>query len=249
MTEVLAPGHRSALLALFERVGGPLLAIDTSCPTASVFAVGWSSDGIDELMLGESAKPSAALAARLESAFREHKLAPSDLKALVIGTGPGSFTGLRVGLSVAKGLALGAQVPLYGISSLALWSGAAGPGLVRPILDARRGQFFTSLYRVNDAGEALCVEPDSLVSTDVLVERIQSSPSGEGVTLTGDGVGLLELPSSGNWQVIESLPQAHIGLLTLHERVASGDSDEAGALVPNYLQITEAERQALLRRQ
>ena len=69
------------------------------------------------------------------------------------------------------------------------------------------------------------------------------------LTLTGDGMGLLDLTKSEKRQLVEALPKAHIGLLTLAERVARGECDAAGSLVPNYLQITEAERQALLRRQ
>ena len=250
MNHSIAPQKVSALLSLSERVRGPLLAMDTSCPSVSVYTVGWSSEGVEELSLGESAKPSAALAACLDTAFRRHEVEPAQLKGLVIGTGPGSFTGLRVGLSVAKGLALGAGVPLYGISSLALWSGAAGTGLIRPVLDARRGQFFTGLYRVSEGGEVVCIESDRLVEGEELIEEITNSHDADSdVLITGDGAALLELPSSEHYSLVEALPQSYFGLLTLAERIASGQHDEAGSLVPNYLQITEAERQALLRHQ
>jgi|MDTC01.1.fsa_nt_gb tRNA threonylcarbamoyladenosine biosynthesis protein TsaB len=249
MMHSISDSHAAALESLSERVGGPLLALDTSSPSASVCTVGWSQEVLWEVALGESGRPSAALAGCLDAEFSRCDIKPSQLKALVIGTGPGSFTGLRVGLALAKGLALGAGVPLYGISSLALWAASAGVGLVRPILDARRGQFFTGLYRVSEDGTTECIEADSLLLGEELSRRIEVGVVGEPVTFAGDGVELLEVLACESVVKVDTLPRAHSGLLSLSERLVEGKCDAASELVPNYLQITEAERQALLRRQ
>lgn len=75
-------------------------------------------------------------------------LAPGDLRAIAVATGPGSYTGLRVGLGVAKGLAVALRLPLVGVCTLdvlaAPWRAAGTP--VRPALDAGRGRFATALY-------------------------------------------------------------------------------------------------------
>jgi tRNA threonylcarbamoyladenosine biosynthesis protein TsaB len=85
------------------------------------------------------------LAAR---ALSEAGLRPSDLDLVCAGRGPGSFTGLRTGLSFAKGLAMGAGCPAVGIPTLETLAAADGlpPGLLAPVLDARHGEVFTALY-------------------------------------------------------------------------------------------------------
>lgn len=75
------------------------------------------------------------------------------LRGLAIGIGPGSFTGLRVALSAAKGLAWGASALIYPVCSLALLACSAGPGWYIPVADARQGRLFSGLFEVTTAGE------------------------------------------------------------------------------------------------
>ena len=87
--------------------------------------------------------------------LRAAGLTPRDVDLLAVGTGPGSFTGLRIGLAAARGLALALDLPVAGVSTLdALAAGA--PGAV-PVIDARRHEVFTLL-----SGHVRCLAPDML---------------------------------------------------------------------------------------
>jgi len=154
------PVHEQ-LLALSEEVGGPLLALETSGIQAAVCTVAWQPGQVEELELLAAAMPSESLAAAIAAARDAAELELSALKAIVVGLGPGSFTGLRVGLATAKGLAFGAGVPVYGVSSLAVLAASCGPGLVAPILDARLGEVFGALYEVADDGTVRALVEDA----------------------------------------------------------------------------------------
>lgn len=110
-------------------------------------------------VLGERLTEARAVLAAADELFEEAGLGPDSLDALVVGIGPGSFTGVRMGLATARGLALALDVPVAGVSTLHAYAGG------QPVIDARRGEVFTS-------GPALA-RPDEL---DV-----------RGVRLVGDG--------------------------------------------------------------
>jgi tRNA threonylcarbamoyladenosine biosynthesis protein TsaB len=111
-----------------------ILAFDTATDVATSALV----DG--GAMLGERASRAATLLEDIDALLRQAGASPSDLGALAVGTGPGSFTGTRIGLSVARGLALALDLPVAGVSTLdALAAGAEG---VLPVIDARRGEVF-----------------------------------------------------------------------------------------------------------
>ena len=111
-----------------------ILAFDTATDVATSALV---SDGE---VLGERSSVAATLLEDVDALFRQASARPRELDALVVGTGPGSFTGTRVGLSVARGLALALGVDGAGVSTLdALAAGAEG---AVPVIDARRGEVF-----------------------------------------------------------------------------------------------------------
>jgi tRNA threonylcarbamoyladenosine biosynthesis protein TsaB len=114
-----------------------ILAFDTATPVASVALV---RDG--EVLAEGDSRAVRVLADTHELAVRVG-LAPEDLEALAVGIGPGSFTGVRIGLGAARGLALGLDLPVAGVSTLAALA-AGAPGAV-PVIDAQRGEVFTLL--------------------------------------------------------------------------------------------------------
>ena len=92
----------------------------------------------DGELLGERITEARAVLAAADELMREAGLQPSEIDAVVVGTGPGSFTGVRMGLATARGLALALDVPVAGVSTLHAYAGG------QPVIDARRGEVFTT---------------------------------------------------------------------------------------------------------
>jgi tRNA threonylcarbamoyladenosine biosynthesis protein TsaB len=111
-----------------------ILAFDTATDAAASALV----DGAE--VLGERVSRAATLLEDVDALLRQAGVQTRDLEALAVGTGPGSFTGVRIGLSTARGLALALGIPVAGVSTLdALASGALG---ALPVIDARRREVF-----------------------------------------------------------------------------------------------------------
>jgi len=145
-----------------------ILAFDTATDRATSALVG------DGEVLGERVSRASTLLADVDALVRQAGAHPRDLEGLAVGTGPGSFTGIRIGLAVARGLALALEVPVAGVSTLdALAAGA--PGAI-PVIDAKRREIFVPGPRALPPGElelapgALCVG-DGAIRYRKLLER------------------------------------------------------------------------------
>ena len=97
---------------------------------------------------------SVRLMDELSKMFERHSYKPEDLTSIIVGIGPGSYTGVRIGVVVAKMMAWAQAIPLYTVSSLAL-KATAKTGTVLSWIDARRGHAFLGLYEVNEKGVSL----------------------------------------------------------------------------------------------
>ncbi len=146
-----------------------ILAFDTATDLATSALVG------DGEILGERVTRAQALLADVDALLTEAGLVPGDIDALVVGTGPGSFTSTRIGLAVARGLALSLEVPVAGVSTLAAL--AAGAEGAFPVIDARRGEVFVSGPSAVKPGDlvvpagGMCVGSGARRYRDVLVAR------------------------------------------------------------------------------
>jgi tRNA threonylcarbamoyladenosine biosynthesis protein TsaB len=165
-----------------------LLALDTSTSTASVALF----DG--ERVLSESTwlagrEHSTRLLVEVEIALDRVGRSVEQLTGLVVARGPGSFTGVRVAISVAKGMAAGLSIPAWGVSTLEALALAASPSEipVRTVVEAGRGRYATALY----AADGL-VEPGKLATLDQVVELI-GGPTVVIGELAGDARATLEL--------------------------------------------------------
>ncbi len=126
-----------------------ILAFDTATDVTTTALVR------DGEVLGERVSRAVRVLADADALLRDARAEPGELSQLVVGTGPGSFTGVRIGLAAARGLAFSLSIPVAGVSTLdALAAGA--PGAV-PVIDARRKEVFTLL-----GGERQCLRPEEL---------------------------------------------------------------------------------------
>ena len=128
-----------------------ILNIDTAVQSASVCLA--DGDTVLKTLVNPVEKDSAAwLHIAIETVLKENKLKPGELNAIAVSAGPGSYTGLRVGMATAKGLCYALSLPLITINTLQMMAAAAmevSASLLCPMIDARRMEVFTALYNKN----------------------------------------------------------------------------------------------------
>lgn len=242
---------KSQLLDLSEYLGGPILGIDSSGPITSLCVVGFESGIVDELEMDAKALPSDTLAETIAERIHQSKRASGDIRAIVVGIGPGSFTGIRVGLATAKGMALAAEIPVYGISSLAVLALSAGSPWVAVCVDARHGEVYSALYYVCSRGTLEPVIEDatrsptefhSLVSNAVQQRNINS------LSVVGDFA--QAFVADGDFAVEVSVkhpttPKMSTAIRAMAVRLKAKDADCVKTLSPQYMRLTAAERNHL----
>ena len=162
-----------------------LLAFETSAKAAGVALM----DG--NILLGESYQNtglthSQTLLSMAENLITTCGKTPEDITAVAVAAGPGSFTGVRIGVAAAKGFAWGKELPCYGVSTLEAMARGLGVynGLVLCAMDARRDQTYTALFRFT-AGEMTRLMEDSAISFAELENLIKNYQ--EPIFLVGDG--------------------------------------------------------------
>ena len=235
------PDLSAPLRALAAEAGGCLLAVDASATVGSVAAV--TATALVERSLDAASVPSDSLGGTLAEAIAAAGGSPAHLAGIVVGLGPGSLTGLRVALATVKGLAYGRRTPVYGVSSLALIAAGHGPGLVAPVLDARRGDVFCALYEVGGDGVPRALIDDAARRPAELVALL-APHRGSPLRLVGFApprfVEIAALSSSPPAPV--PAPRAAAGLLLAAARIRAGEADDLAAVAPRYLRVSEAER-------
>jgi tRNA threonylcarbamoyladenosine biosynthesis protein TsaB len=160
----------------------------------------------------------------------------AELAAIGVVSGPGSFTGVRVGVSAAKGLSEAGGVPLIAVSRLALLAAAGGTGLVHAVLDAGRGEFYYGAYE-----GGVCLGEALLTGAEVV-----AAAGGGGMIACEDKVAesLSDLVQEQLRMVAE--PLAGDLLPIALDRLARGAVDDASVLDANYLRRTDFEIKAKL---
>ncbi|MCU7723290.1 tRNA (adenosine(37)-N6)-threonylcarbamoyltransferase complex dimerization subunit type 1 TsaB [Actinoplanes sp. KI2] len=126
-----------------------VLALDTATPASTAALVEVTADGLRGLAERRTVDPRAhgeRLAPEIAAILADHDVRPRELTAIVAGTGPGPFTGLRVGLATAASMSQALGIPTYGVCSLDGLGRAAGPGRVLVATDARRREVYWATY-------------------------------------------------------------------------------------------------------
>jgi tRNA threonylcarbamoyladenosine biosynthesis protein TsaB len=229
---------KSQLLEL--AANGPLLALDTSGSVTSLCLV---TTQVDERLLPASVTPSEGLVQAIAETLDAAQIRGPQLQAIVVGLGPGSFTGLRVGLATAKGLSLGAKVPLVGVSSFATWAlSCSAVSYVAPLLDARCDEVFSALYRIDNGSAEVCIA-DGAYAPKVLLQKIQMFAALENVTFVGDGSAIVKQLTQVRGLTLQPIQlRAACALLIAKDRIGNKQWDDIDKLVPFYLRVSEAER-------
>jgi tRNA threonylcarbamoyladenosine biosynthesis protein TsaB len=192
------------------------LAFDTATSVATAALV------LDGDVLGERVSQAVRVLEDADDLLREAGRDQSDLSALAVGTGPGSFTGLRLGLAAARGLAFALELPVAGVSTLRALA-AGSPGAL-PVIDAGRREVFTL-----DGGEPICAEPQTL----------DLEP---GTVCVGDGaVRYRTVLEERGASVPAADDERHLPLARFHAALASGFGP-AEEVEPLYLRVPDAEK-------
>ena len=176
----------------------------------------------------------------------------SDVTAVAVAAGPGSFTGVRIGVAAAKGLAWGAELPCYGVSTLEAMAEGLGvyDGYIVPTMDARRNQTYTAIFRA-EGGKLTRVLEDAAISFAELGEKLKNCQ--KPIFLVGDGAVLCYNTLSEEVPGL-ILPPEHrqhqraIGVaLVAQKMIDAGLPGDGASLSPNYLRLSQAERERLAR--
>ena len=174
----------------------------------------------------------------------------SDVTHLAVAAGPGSFTGIRIGVAAAKGFGWGAEKPVYGVSTLeamARWLGVYD-GHVCCCMDARRNQVYNAIF-LAEHGALTRVSEDRAIALAELKEELEHIDGP--IYLVGDGAALACKTLSADIPEL-ILPPEHrqhqrasgVALAAI-EAINRGESGDGAALQPNYLRLSQAERERL----
>lgn len=228
-----------------------ILAFETSAKACSV-ALARDGKLLAENYQNSGLTHSQTLLSMAQSTLHVCGLKPQDVEAVAVAAGPGSFTGVRIGVAAAKGFAWGLEIPCVGVSTLEAMAENAGllQGTVVPVMDARRSQVYNALFRAEN-GMLIRMTPDRAISLEELGTELLHCDGP--IYLAGDG-------SMLTWQTLKDtvsglnlLPEHRVhqraaGVALLGEKMLqNGAVGDGAALQPNYLRLSQAERERLER--
>lgn len=220
-----------------------ILAFESSAKPASAALV---KDGqlLSQYMQCSALTHSRTLLPMAEDMLKNAELRLSDVDLIAVAYGPGSFTGIRIGVSTVKGLAWAAEKPCVGVSTLEAmaWHGLAAGGYICPVMDARRSQVYNALFKIEN-GRPVRMTDDRPIALDELSKEVTALNApvfliGDGAALcfeyfTAHGVPCVMAPDNLRWQDAWGVAMAAADK-------TPGNADE---LLPVYLRLSQAERE------
>jgi tRNA threonylcarbamoyladenosine biosynthesis protein TsaB len=218
-----------------------ILAVDTSTEACSV-ALQIGSECITKYS-DEPRSHSRLLMPMVQQVLAEADIKVNQLDAIGVSTGPGSFTGLRIGFAAVQGMAYGADIPVVPVSTLELMVAtyarqqSAQAGEVIVLLDARMSEFNLGRYRLDDSHQIVALEADRLVSTEQVIEIIAANqPS----AIIGDAGNLFESAPQHSGLCTKIYPNAIDILPIAMQQLAQGSAVNIESVDLVYLRGTEA---------
>lgn len=230
-----------------------VLAIDTSAAYACA-ALTEGRTVLHEVCDLSGRAHSSTLLPMIKTMLSLHNVKPHDVDLFVCAAGPGSYTGLRIGVATVKGLAAQTDIPVMGVSSLEALAASCRffEGVICPVIDARRDQMYTALFSCRE-GELTRLTPDAIMTLTELDKLLRKTGR---VTLpVGDGYE--KTVSKLTYGKLKPLPadlrRPHAAALAIlgYERYLADPSraGDGGALLPRYVKLTQAEEERMKREQ
>ncbi|PNZ65784.1 tRNA (adenosine(37)-N6)-threonylcarbamoyltransferase complex dimerization subunit type 1 TsaB [Staphylococcus croceilyticus] len=211
------------------------LLIDTSNRPMSI-ALMASDQVLAEHTVESNKDHSSQLMPGIKDLFEQTKLNKEELNAVIVAKGPGSYTGVRIGVTTAKTLAYALKTNLYGVSSLQALAATvneteAQDRLLVPVFDARREAVYTGVYQYTD-GELRTILEDQYIS----IKDLQDWLNEHNQSYLFIGSDAEKLANQLNGDIQANLPRASV----MHSLIA--EPENIHTFVPNYIKMSEAER-------
>jgi len=235
-----------------------ILSLDTTAKTASAGLI--KADGEKlvpavTVQVNSTLTHSESLLPMIDFCMKNEHISLDDVSMIAVSAGPGSFTGVRIGVSAVKGLAFGRDIKCVGVSTLfalALNVDDAKRGMIIcPVMDARRCQFYNALFTADGKGNIKRLCEDRAISFDELASNLYEKYADKSIVLVGDGAELfMSLLKNSKYEFSADCARpdkiyqnaysvAKAALLTIDKNT----NYSAEKLLPVYLRLSQAERE------
>ena len=227
-----------------------ILAFETTAKAGSVAL--WDGKLLAESYQNTGLTHSQTLLEMAQDMLKSCGLTPQQVEAVAVAAGPGSFTGVRIGVAAAKGFAWGSEIPCCGVSTLEAMAENLGvyDGYVVPVMDARRSQVYNAVFKA-EKGVLTRLTEDRAISLEELGKALE--PVACPVFLVGDGSSLTYETLKQQVQNLVMPPehkchQRAAGVALVASRMLEkGEPCDGTSLTPNYLRLSQAERERMER--
>ena len=229
-----------------------IFGIDTCCNAATA-ALLEGDTLIAQTVINHGKTHSQIMMSAVEDMFKGAQISPKEVDIFAAATGPGSFTGVRIGVATAKAMAQAANKPCVAVSTLEAlaYSSKMFDGIAAPILDARRNQVYNALFDCNK-GEMTRLCDDRALALDKLLQELLKIDKdvvfmGDGVFVFRDEIKAVLKERAYFAPKTISMNLAGSVAAVAQERFENGEMVSYNKLVPSYVRLSQAERDRLER--
>lgn len=220
-----------------------ILAIDTSNYPLGVALIE-DNQVLGEYITNLKKNHSVRIMPAIQTLMKDCERVPAQLTKIVAAKGPGSYTGVRIGVTIAKTMAWSLKIPLVGVSSLEIIAAGAGryfDGYISPLFDARRGQIYTGLYEYQ-SGKLTTVKDDRLVLSADWADSLKELK--KPILFVGNDIPLHQTvinDTLGSQAVFAAITEHNPRPAELALLGKDKQGEDIHSFVPNYIRLAEAE--------